>query len=67
MKCSILLVCKKIVLFLLLISLFGACATQRYKPKAPNKKRCNCPRFSQELFINTSDYNNTIELNEING
>jgi hypothetical protein len=52
---SILLTCKRIMLLIIILSFFGACSTQRHRPKPPKRKRCDCPHFTQELFINNLD------------
>ncbi|MDR2411001.1 MAG: hypothetical protein LBE13_23225 [Bacteroidales bacterium] len=66
MEHSILLICKKIILLFLVVIIFGACASHRYGPKPPKKKRCDCPHFTQELFIYDFD-NYTIETEKTNG
>ena len=53
---SILLVCKKIAVILLLVFILGACASQRHNLKPPKAKRgCNCPHFMQGYFIDNAE------------
>ena len=43
----------------MLVFIFGACASQRHRPKPPkNKKGCDCPKFmhKQNNFENNQIY-----------
>ena len=57
---SILLICKRIIIILFLISTLGACSSQKHRPKhkPKNKRGCDCPHFTQGLFIDNV-YNQT--------
>ena len=61
----VLLICKRVIVTIFLISILVACSSQRYgpKPKPPtNKGGCNCPHFMYGNFINNFD-NQTDDTN----
>jgi hypothetical protein len=52
---TVLLTCKKILLVIIIIFIFGECSSQRHRIRRPKSKGCDCPHFSQDLFIRYQD------------
>jgi len=65
---SISLICKKIAIILLLVFVFGACASQRHRPKPPqNKRGCDCPHFMQGFTMDNLDNEQITTIYDIKG